>query len=67
MLRCLEALLELDHPDYEVLICDNGSRDGTAEARRQRAASAASRRGWWRSREPSGAFATAPPSSHAMS
>jgi cellulose synthase/poly-beta-1,6-N-acetylglucosamine synthase-like glycosyltransferase len=32
MLRCLDALLELDYSDYEVLICDNRSTDGTAEA-----------------------------------
>ncbi len=40
MLRCLEALLAQDHPSYEVLVLDNGSTDGTAEACRERAASA---------------------------
>ena len=38
MLRCLDALLAQDHPDYEVLILDNCSTDGTAEACRERAA-----------------------------
>ena len=40
MLRCLDALLALDHPAYEVLVLDNGSTDGTAEACRERAESA---------------------------
>jgi glycosyltransferase involved in cell wall biosynthesis len=40
MLRCLDALLALDHPDYEVVVLDNGSTDGTAEACRERAAGA---------------------------
>ena len=40
MLRCLEALLDLDHPSYEVLVLDNESSDGTAEACRERAESA---------------------------
>ena len=39
MLRCLEALLAQDHESFEVLICDNGSTDGTPEAVRERAAS----------------------------
>lgn len=40
MERCLAALLAQDHPAYEVLICDNESTDGTAEAMRARAADA---------------------------
>ncbi len=39
--RCLDALLAQDHPAYEVLICDNESVDGTAEAMRKRAKRAA--------------------------
>lgn len=39
MLRCLDALLAQDHPAYEVLVLDNGSIDGTADACRARAAS----------------------------
>lgn len=41
MLRCLDALLALDHPSFEVLVLDNGSTDGTAEACRERAARSA--------------------------
>ena len=41
MLRCLDALLAQDHPDYEVLVLDNESGDGTAEACRERALGAA--------------------------
>lgn len=37
MLRCLDALLAQDHPDYEILICDNESSDGTGEACVERA------------------------------
>ena len=37
MLRCLDALLAQDHDDYEVLVLDNGSSDGTADAVRTRA------------------------------
>lgn len=37
MLRCLDALLALDHPSYEILVLDNESTDGTAEACRERA------------------------------
>lgn len=40
MLRCLDALLAQDHPDYDVLVVDNESGDGTAEACRRRAESA---------------------------
>lgn len=38
MLRCLRSLLEQDHPSYEVLVLDNQSSDGTAEACREFAA-----------------------------
>jgi glycosyltransferase involved in cell wall biosynthesis len=38
MLRCLNSLLELDYPDYDVLVADNGSTDGTPAACRERAA-----------------------------
>jgi glycosyltransferase involved in cell wall biosynthesis len=31
MKRCLDALLAQDHPDYEVMVLDNGSTDGTYE------------------------------------
>lgn len=37
MLRCLDALLVQDHPSFEVLVLDNDSSDGTAEAVRERA------------------------------
>jgi glycosyltransferase involved in cell wall biosynthesis len=37
MLRCLDALLALDYPSYDVLVLDNCSTDGTAEACRERA------------------------------
>ena len=40
MLRCLDALLAQDHDSFEVLVCDNGSTDGTPDAVRERAASA---------------------------
>lgn len=36
MLRCLDALLGQDYAGYELLILDNGSTDGTAEAVRDR-------------------------------
>src|SRR4051794_4188389 len=35
MVRCLEALLELDYPAFDVLVLDNQSSDGTAEACRE--------------------------------
>ena len=38
MLRCLDALLQQDHPSFEVLVLDNGSSDGTPEACAERAA-----------------------------
>jgi GT2 family glycosyltransferase len=37
MMRCLDALLAQDHPSYEILVLDNGSSDGTAEACADRA------------------------------
>ena len=37
MLRCLDSLLAIDYPDYEVIVLDNESTDGTAEACRERA------------------------------
>ncbi len=37
MLRCLDALLELDYEGYEVLILDNESTDGTGAACLERA------------------------------
>ena len=37
MLRCLDALLALEYPNYDVLVLDNGSSDGTAEACREHA------------------------------
>ena len=37
MLRCLDALLAQDHPNYEILVIDNESTDGTAEACRAHA------------------------------
>ena len=40
MLRCLDALLAQDHPDYEILVLDNESSDGTPEACRERARAA---------------------------
>lgn len=38
MMRCLDAVLAQDHPAFEVLVLDNRSVDGTAEACRDRAA-----------------------------
>jgi glycosyltransferase involved in cell wall biosynthesis len=40
MLECLEAILAQDHPSFEVVVLDNESSDGTAEACRERAARA---------------------------
>src|SRR3954454_1331868 len=40
MLRCLDALLALDYPAFDVLIADNGSSDGTPEAFPERASGA---------------------------
>ena len=38
MLRCLDAVLAQDYPKFDVLVLDNCSSDGTAEACRERAA-----------------------------
>lgn len=40
MLRCLDAVLAQDYPNFDVLVLDNCSSDGTAEACRERAAEA---------------------------
>jgi glycosyltransferase involved in cell wall biosynthesis len=40
MIRCLEAILTQDHPSFEVLVIDNCSTDGTAEAVKERASTA---------------------------
>lgn len=37
MLRCLDAILALDYPSFDVLVLDNGSTDGTLEACTDRA------------------------------
>src|SRR5207302_6607656 len=37
MLRCLDAVLAQDYPDYDVIVLDNGSTDGTREACHERA------------------------------
>ena len=29
MKKCLDSLLALDYPDYEVIMVDDGSKDGT--------------------------------------
>jgi len=38
MMRCLDAALALDYPDYDVMVADNMSSDGTPDACEQRAA-----------------------------
>jgi glycosyltransferase involved in cell wall biosynthesis len=40
MLRCLDAVLALNYPSFDVLVIDNRSTDGTVEACRERAADA---------------------------
>jgi GT2 family glycosyltransferase len=30
-IECLESLLRLDYPDYRIIVCDNGSTDGSLE------------------------------------
>jgi cellulose synthase/poly-beta-1,6-N-acetylglucosamine synthase-like glycosyltransferase len=37
MMRCLDAALALDYPDYDVMVADNMSSDGTPEACEERA------------------------------
>jgi GT2 family glycosyltransferase len=41
MLRCLDSLLAIRYPSYDVIVLDNESTDGTAEACRERARDAA--------------------------
>lgn len=36
VLECLESLEKLDYPNYEIVVVDNGSSDGTLEAIRER-------------------------------
>ncbi len=36
VLRCLESLVKLDYPNFEIVVVDNGSVDGTYEAVRAR-------------------------------
>ena len=36
VLECLESLQKLSYPNYEIIVVDNASTDGTAEAIRQR-------------------------------
>src|SRR4051812_23988091 len=40
MLRCLDALIGLDYPSYDVIVADNVSSDGTPEACHERASGA---------------------------
>ncbi|MCZ6772669.1 MAG: glycosyltransferase, partial [Proteobacteria bacterium] len=30
-LECLESVLRLDYPDFQVIVCDNGSTDGSVD------------------------------------
>ena len=34
-IECLESLLRLDHPDFRVVVCDNGSEDDSIDAIRR--------------------------------
>ncbi len=36
VLVCLRTLVKLDYPNYEIVVVDNGSKDGTLEAIRER-------------------------------
>lgn len=36
VLECLSTLVKLDYPNYEIVVVDNGSQDGTVEAVRER-------------------------------
>ncbi|MFP4058081.1 MAG: glycosyltransferase [Candidatus Brocadiia bacterium] len=60
--RCLEALLALDYPDYEIIVVDNASTDATAAiaARYPVALLTEPRRGWPAARNRAWHFSKAP-------